>query len=499
MDFKVKPWAHQLEGIRRALPQKSYGFFYEQGTGKTGTIINTLRYKFQEAGKILPTVIYGPPIIVENWCDEWQMHSKLSKYDVVPLVGSGEKRLNTFTKGAYDKNGNALTKVFVTNYESLLMKPLMSAIKKWEPKALVFDECHRLKNYKAKRSKEADTLANPIATPRPLVYLSSGTPILNSPMDIFQQYLIMDGGKTFGRNFFAFRGKYFRDRNSGMPKDRYFPKWEVMTTEKDGFDALGEISRLLALSSMRVLAKDCLDLPPEIDQIIKVGMTPDQSRMYKEMKNEFITFLGDKACTANIALTKALRLMQIASGFVSVKSQDEEENGPVLHSIKETPKTQALKAMLEDLTPNHKVLVWAVWKENYGQIRQVCEELGIESVEVHGGISPNKKQEAIFDFKNDPKKRVYIGHPGSGGIGVNLVVAPYDITYSRTFSLEYWSQARKRNHRGGSEIHEKVTHYNLVCENTIDELVVKKLALKIEIGDKMLGDLSRELLEQDET
>lgn len=496
MDFLIKPWAHQLKAIGLAAQLPYYGLFFEQGAGKTSTAINISRVKFAENKRLLRAIVFGPPIVVNNWRDEWIMHSKIKPFDIVPLIGSGAKRFRTFNDKAFGTNGELLPKIFLTNYEALSMDNLFAAFQKWEPEELIFDESHRLKNFKAKRSKLAEELSNPLGKKRPYSYILSGTPILNSPLDIFQQFLILDGGATFGRNYFAFRARYFRDRNAGMPKERYFPKWEVMNEEFDGFDALGEISKLMATCSMRVEKKDCMDLPPEIHQIVKVGMTDEQARLYKEMKNDFITFLADKACTATIAITKALRLMQISSGFVAVKATDTNELCEAV-SIKKTPKQEALKAMLEDLCENNKVLVWAVWKENYKQIREVCDELGLAYVEVHGGISAANKQANVDAFKTDPKVKVFIGHPGSGGIGINLIVAPYSIFYSRTFSLENWLQARARNHRGGSEIHDKIVHYDLVCENTIDELVVKKLALKIEVSDKVLGDLSLEMKRQE--
>lgn len=496
MDFLIKPWAHQLKAIQNAAQLPYYGLFFEQGAGKTSTAINISRIKFAENKKLLRTIVFGPPIVVNNWKDEWGMHSKIDPRDVVPLVGSQTKRLALFKKHSFrPENGTPEVlgnKIFLTNYESLGMLHLFENFIKWQPELLIFDESHRLKNFKAKRSKLAEELANPIRTKRPYSYILSGTPILNSPLDIFQQFLILDGGQTFGRNYFAFRARYFRDRNAGMPKERYFPKWEVMTFEKDNFDALGEISKLMASCSMRVEKKDCMDLPPEIHQIVKVGMTDEQAKLYKEMKNDFITFMGDKACTATIAITKALRLMQISSGFLSVKGTDTAELCEAI-PIKKTPKQEALQTMLEDLCEHSKVLVWCTWKENYKDVKEVCDKLGLKYVEVHGGISPNKKQENIVQFKTDPEVKVFIGHPGSGGIGINLVVAPFSIFYSRTFSLEHFLQAKARNHRGGSEIHEKITHYSLVCEGTIDELVVRKLQEKIEISDKVLGDLACEL------
>jgi len=89
------------------------------------------------------------------------------------------------------------------------------------------------------------------------------------------------------------------------------------------------------------------------------------------------------------------------------------------------PRIKALRELLEDLTPEHKVIIWAVFKNNYTQIKALCEKLRINYVEVHGGISEKKKHEAITAFDKDDKTRVYIGHPGAGGIGA-IVWQPLD-------------------------------------------------------------------------
>jgi SNF2 family DNA or RNA helicase len=106
--------------------------------------------------------------------------------------------------------------------------------------------------------------------------------------------------------------------------------------------------------------------------------------------------------------------------------------------------------------------------------------------------------ENIYEFVNNPDCRVYIGHPMSGGIGVNLVVAAYSIFFSRTFSLEQYLQARARNHRGGTKEagHLAINHYDLVCENTIDELAQQKLAGKLDMSARLLGDLVKEISTQ---
>lgn len=488
-------WSHQEEARRRAEPFPYFAFFMEMGTGKTGAAIRSLCDKYNEYGQLMRTLVFCPPIVIQNWRAEWGKFSKVPLSDVIPLVGSGEKRLKTFLANAFNDDdacrldpnlGTRKRKIFITNYEALVRMPqLHAAFMLWAPEAVAFDESHYLKNPTSKVSKAASMITNG-GPMRPKVFLLSGTPVLNSPMDLFQQFLIMDGGARLGRNFWGFRGRFFYDKNSKMPAHRHFPNWQILP----GMEA--EINRIISEVSIQVKKTDCMDLPPLVQQTIKVGMTPDQARMYKEMKRDFVTTMGDATVSADLAITKGLRLQQIASGYC--KTTDGEEI-----SLDKTPKMEALKELLEELTPNHKVLVWAVWKENYAQIRAVCEQLGLPYVEVHGGISAKEKDEAVKRFNEDPLVRVFIGHPGSGGIGINLVVASYSVFFSRTFSLAHSLQAEARNHRGGSleAGHEKITRIDLVCEGTIDELVQQRLADKFEIGVRLLQDLSRELDEQD--
>lgn len=493
MIYKVQPWAHQLEAIQRAVMLPHYALFFEMGAGKTMTVINILRHKYTFMGR-LRTIIFCPPIVIPNWLNEWKVHSNIPSKEIIPLVGSGEKRLKTFLE--HSVKGPC---IFVTNYQSLQMKELYEAFEKWLPQALVFDESHKCKSPTTKTAKLADRLANPFEvkfnkSAKPLTYILSGSPILNSPMDIFQQFKVMDGGTAFGWNFWAFRARYFRDRNAGMPKDRYFPKWEIMTRAKDGLDALAEINEKIFSVGMRVEKKDCLDLPPEVSIVVPVEMSKEQKRLYDEMRKDFVTYYQSRACVASLAITKALRLMQITSGFVALESLDPESENPTLQiQLGETPKLQALEELLAEITEQgHKVLVWAVWRDNYEHIRKVFEKLKLQYVEVHGGISEKQKLLNVEKFQNDPDTKGFIGHPGSGGIGINLVNAAYSIFYSRTFSLEHYLQARARNHRGGSKEagHVKITHYDLVCSGTIDELIVNALANKQAMSDKLLSDMA---------
>lgn len=498
MKFVREPWAHQLAAIQKQAalsldgPQgSSFALFMDPGVGKSSTAINIWRNRCNTEKRFLRTLVFCPPIVVPNWRDEFRLNSSIPMEKLRLLTGPGKRRVTHFHRLAFPvSKAQPQPGIFVTNYESLLMPELFELFRIWQPEAIIFDESHELKNYKAKRSKRAEELAN--AGPLiPFKQILTGSPVLKDAMDLFQQFLILDGGQTLGRNFFIFQARYFRDRNAGMPKDRYFPDWQLMTQEKDGIDGATALSAAIAPKSVSAKKAECMDLPPFVQTTLKVPMTSEQVRMYEEMKRDFITYMEGDACVATLAVTKALRMMQIASGYLKAT-----ESGLEL-PIDGAPKQEALKSLLAHLAPNHKVLVWAVWKNNYAQIRQVCEELNIKYVEINGEVSEKARNAAVLAINEDPTVRVLIGHPGSGGVGVNLVGASYSIFYSRTFSLKHSIQAEARNYRGGSEIHEKITRYDLVCENSIDELVSEALASKLELSDKLLRDLSLQLKKQE--
>lgn len=466
MEFLLQPWKHQLDTIKECENRNFYALFMEMGTGKTGTAINILRQKCLKEKKLLKTLILTPLITTSNWKKEFSMHSKIK--DVVILEGSQKKRIQQIAEVGEKAC------VFISNHECMaVMKDLVAEFYKYKFDFLILDEAHRFKSGTSKRTKEMIKLSDTIQ----YKFILSGTPILNSPMDLFPQFRIMCGGWPeeygFEKNFFAFRAKYFYDKNAGMPSHVHFPNWQIRPSSFE------ELNKKLYKHAVRVTKEECLDLPDEVEEIYEVELSDEQRKHYEEMREDFVTYIESEACVAQLAITKALRLQQIASGFIKL------ENGEV-KKFKDTPRHEALKNFLENITSSAKVIVWAVFKENYEQIKEVCDELKLKYVEVHGDIPNAEKFKNVDAFNNNPDITVFIGHPGSGGIGINLVSATYSIFYSRNFSLGDFLQAKARNHRGGQL--KKVTHIHISAKNTLDEQVTKMLANKIEISEKILFD-----------
>lgn len=502
MKYLIEPWKHQHRAIELSRTLDDLALFFEMGTGKTGAMINILREHFALETRVVRTLVLAPIITVKNWQNEFAMHSKIRDADITPLVGPGKKRVQAFTEKATDLATLTMTKghIFITNYEAMEMEELHKLLTQWQPEIIVCDESQRLKNPKSVRAKavvrllgEAPVIgSNPPKYTRAVrhVYLLTGTPILNSAQDIFHQYRILDSGKTFGLNFYEFRGMYFEDLNAGMPSNVHFPKW---IPRPETYDLLNE---KIYRKALRVLKKDCLDLPPLVRQRVDVELSKEQRRLYNEMRDEYITWVKEhanskepRAVVAQMALTKALRLQQIVSGYVKT------EEGIEI-SIKDNPRLAAVSELLEDLTPSHKVIIWATFHNNYRQLAEVCKQQKVDYAELHGGITTAEKNKNVERFRRDPKCRVIIANQAAAGIGINLVEdasivadgrSSYSIFYSKNFSLEQDLQAEARNYRGGSEVYESVTRIDLVARDTIDELILQALADKQNIAEQVLG------------
>lgn len=477
IQYKIKPYNWQVNTIRNTENVSEYALFAEVGAGKTCAMVNMLRVKYYKHGRMLRTLIISPLVTLYNWKNEIKLHSTVNDKDIL-VLDSASKRIKQAQTHLYNQLSGKydVPKIVVINYESVMNAQFFDILKSWQPEVVILDEMHYIKNHKSKRSKKILDIGDS-ATYR---FGMTGTPILNTPMDIYNQYRFLDRGDTFGRNFFVFRNRYFQDTNARwQAKQGYFPKFEAIP------EMFTELTDLIYRKAVRVTKEQCLDLPPLIKKKVIVPMNAAQMKAYKEMKDQFITYVHNelktktKAAIATTALTKALRLQQIISGFIT----DEDGNEQCFEDV---PRMSVLKELLTELVPQHKVIVWCSFKNNYPRIGKICDELGVGCAYITGEQSLADKQEAMDRLKSDDKCRVIIANRRAGGIGINLIEAAYSIVYSRNFSLGEEIQSEARNYRGGSQIHERVVKIDICCPDSIDELVIEALAGKQEVSDKII-------------
>lgn len=481
-DNKFPPlWDHQKLAILRAKSHEPLGLFFELGTGKSRTACEIIRWHWEERRR--RTLIFAPIVVLENWKREFLKFTDIPKDAIYVLQGTGTQKaasVDTLKFGAFNEY------IVIVNYEALISDKVLASLLRLDFDSLVCDELHKCKSHKALRTKKVIKLSKNIK----YRYGLTGTPVLNSAMDLFSQYQILFGGfpeypgpgsqiqgvlPVMHNNIVSFQREFFIDLNLGMPRQSYFPDLQIKNR------ATEVINRTIRRTSVHVKKSDCLTLPPFLKIRVETKLTEEQKKIYHQMLRDFIAFFdnGDVA-KASLAMVKAIRLMQIVSGFVTLADD-------TTHVFKETNRMEALSNLLEQIGPTQKVIIWATFRQNYIDIKQVCERLKLQYSELHGEIPTHNKQEQIDRFNLDPNYNVMIANQMSGGVGVNLIAAAYSIYYSRDFSLEGDTQSEGRNYRAGSEIHEKITRYDLVTPGTVDELVLQRLEQKQALGSEILG------------
>lgn len=471
MKFFVEPWAHQMKAIKECRNRDSYALLWDMGTGKTGGMINILRQKFNQKGRVMNTLILTPLATIQNWKREFHIHSRIPQSQIFALNESNKRAKELVRASALKEAGI----IIITNYEALTSIACWNLLMGLNFDVLVCDEAHMIKDPKAKRSK----LVAQIADRARCRYIMTGTPILNSPQDIFWPWRVMDLGKRFGKNFFQFRAKYFKDLNSSWAgRPNYFPKFVIsplaMQTLRD------EIKK----DSSRILKKDCLDLPPYVVLRRDVGLSAEQLRMYKEMEKNFVAWIdtqdGTKqAIVAQLAMTKAMRLQQIACGIYATEGGGEKV-------MLDVPRLNLLRELLESVVHEHKVIIWCTFKGNYVQCGHILDQMKIKHTFLTGEQSGKEKEAAMDSFRKDPDMKVIVANRKAGGVGVNLIEASYSIVLSRDMSLAAELQSEARNYRGGSEMHEKITRIDICATGTIDELIVDRLTQKQEVSSAIV-------------
>ncbi len=135
-----------------------------------------------------------------------------------------------------------------------------------------------------------------------------------------------------------------------------------------------------------------------------------------------------------------------------------------------------------------KAIIWANYQRDVAQIIEHIEKkYGEGSIVDYYGLTPQEdRQDNIRKFQNDSNCRFLIGTPQTGGYGITLTQANTVIYYSNGYDLEKRLQSEDRAHRIGQK--KTVTYVDLICEDTVDEKIVKALRDKINIASEVMGE-----------
>jgi len=210
----------------------------------------------------------------------------------------------------------------------------------------------------------------------------------------------------------------------------------------------------------------------------QISLTPDQRKLYEQMKKEALAILNGKQVTTVNVLTQLMRLHQITCGHFTA------DDG----TTQRIPNNRVSELMdiLEET--EGKAIIWAHYQYDITTIiKEIVKVYGPGSVVDYFGLTPqNERDPNRKKFQSNPKCRFLVGTPATGGYGLTLTAANTVIYYSNGYDLEKRLQSEDRAHRIGQK--KNVTYVDIIAEDTVDEKIVKALRDKINVASQVLGE-----------
>jgi SNF2 family DNA or RNA helicase len=331
---------------------------------------------------------------------------------------------------------------------------------------MAIDESTTIKTPTAQRTKNIIRIGKMSKYRR----IMTGSPVTKNPLDLYTQCEFLDPYLLDFASYYAFRNRY------AEMKTMHVRGRSIQVVH--AFQNLAELSDKLKGFSYRVLKEDCLDLPPKNWTKRHINLSKEQKKVYDEMKKTALATLNGKVTSTMTVITQLMRLQQITCGhFVA-------DDGTI-QEIKNNRITELIDVLDET---EGKAIIWGHWQKDIQNIVSEIEKVhGPGSVVDYYGLTPQEdRQDNIRKFQSDPKCRFMVGTPSTGGYGITLTAANTVVYYSNGYDLEKRLQSEDRAHRIGQK--KNVTYVDIICEDTVDEKIVKSLRKKINIASEVLGE-----------
>jgi SNF2 family DNA or RNA helicase len=466
--FKTKPYAHQLKALEMSWKKEVFALFMEMGTGKSKVLLDNISMLYDK-GKINGALIVAPKGVYKNWLEsEIPAHlvNHIQKKAVLwqALINKKQQaKLDTLFKPEVDLH------ILIMNVEAFSTKKGLDFAAKFLSchNALVaIDESTTIKNPGAQRTKNILRLSKLSKYRRIL----TGSPVTKSPLDLYTQCFFLDPWLLDHDSYYTFRTRY------ALMKTANFNGRSVQLVV--GYKNLAELSEKLKPFSYRVLKDDCLDLPPKTFMKRIIQLSPEQKRLYQQMKSMALAELNGKMLTTFNAVTQIMRLQQITCGHF--KADDDS-----IQEIKNNRITE-LMSVLEEV--EGKAVIWAHWRHDIATIvREIEKEYPGSVMTYYGDTTTDDRQKAIREMQNPESKiRFLVGTPQTGGYGITLTGASTMIYYSNGYDLEKRQQSEARIDRIGQK--KPMTYIDILAEDTVDEKIVKALRKKVNIATQVMGE-----------
>lgn len=404
------------------------------------TAILDLLFDRFEVSKVL---VIGPLRVCSSvWPEERMKWDGLDFLQMSVIVGNARKREEALQTPA---------DVYVINRENV--KWLTDYLEKrnipWPFDMVVIDELSSFKNHQSQRWKALKKVRPKI---RRMIGLT-GTPASNGLLDLWAETYLIDKGQRLGRFIGRYRDAYFKAAGMNPYTGVVWGYEPLPGAEEKIYSRISDIT-----VSMKAL--DYLDMPEQVLVNHYVGMDSSERKLYDGLKKELLVEIGEDTIDAANAAVLSGKLLQMANGAI----YNEERQVRVIHERK----LQMLEDLIEQAN-GQNVLVAYWFQHDHDRIKGHLTPKGYCPCDIRTDAD-------IADW-NDGKIQVGLISPASAGHGLNIQKGGHIlIWFSMIWSLEMYQQTNARLWRQGQK--EVVTIHHIVCQDTVDEDVLKALEHK---------------------
>jgi SWI/SNF-related matrix-associated actin-dependent regulator 1 of chromatin subfamily A len=327
----------------------------------------------------------------------------------------------------------------------------------------IIDEAHYLKNNDSIRGKIMVELSVKYNITK--VWLLTGTPVANRPMDFFNLLKIIKSPIAQNWQHYATRycegRKFFRTLKNGQ-------KRQIWLT--DGASNLEELASKTKNIVLRRLKVDVLDMPDKV-------ITPMHHLLDNKQKAEY-EYLWEEYMLAKKALGKRVK--------------EDQKDLVELILLRQFIAKQAIPYTIEmvenAIEMGRKVIVFTSFTD---ELEMIANHFGKSAVKHNGPMTNAMKQKSVDSFQNNDKIKVFVGNIKSAGVGITLTEGTVVIFNSFDWVTGNNEQAEDRAFRIGQK--NDVNVYYQLFDDTIstrmwDMLKNKKDVINTILGEKQLTE-----------
>ena len=429
---------YQRRAIDHVMDRSHSLLLMEMGLGKTSVTLTAINILMFDRLEISTALVIAPKRVAESvWDAEIENWAHLGHLTISKITGTLKQR-----KAALRKKAD----IYTIGRDNVVWLCGLYGGSRLPFDMLVIDELSSFKNPQSKRFKALKMVQPSFKR----VVGLTGTPAPNGLIDLWSQMYLIDRGERLGKYITEYRRNFF---SPGKSNGHIVYQYNLQQgAEQRIYGAIDDIV-------MSMKAKDYLELPDRIDNIIRIPFDEKLQERYNQFEKEKVLEIleeqeGEDISAANAAALSN-KLLQFANGAV----YNDHKEYRVIHDLK----IDALKEIIEDANGKSVLIAYTFISDK----ERMLEALKKYKPRVLDG------QKDIDDW-NAGKIQVMMMHPASAGHGLNLQHGGNIIVwFGQTWSLELEQQFNARLDRQGQK--QSVIVNKLVASKTIDEQVIKRL------------------------